>query len=437
MKTIVLRFFRIPILIFSLMAFISSTASAAEPRPPEPATPENGGQMTQEELQSAVISYANRFIAIIGQAAVQLEEAIPTDQARLNAARRKVYSMTAVVQTAAGPNPGPALLDLVVNATLSRMVWQDYWRPQVFGKPGTIMVEAFKKMEAEAWDLAGKVMTIEQRQEFRDLIDDWYANHPGQVSVDYISFTDFGDIGTKPNLKNIQKPGGLLAPIREATEAVDDVRMTVERAMFLLAKMQLIMGSQVELVYMNLVRQPEMKAMLTDISGVKETADRFAVLLEELPRQVSRERQAVLKAIDDKATTIHMLNAGIQETLKQADLTLQGLQQTTLAAGNLIASTDALLARFEPEGSIGPLTIDDYIRAIETIQDAVSGFNRLVSTVDQTGMPLISTVLEQFNQSAKERVDHIFWRLLILIAVAGGTGLVVLTVHFRLNRKSI
>lgn len=297
-----------PILILSFMAFISSTASAAESRSPEPAVPENGGQMTQEELQSAVISYANRFIAIIGQAAVQLEEAIPTDQARLNAARRKVYSMTAVVETAAGPNPGPALLDLVVTATLSRMVWEDYWGPQIFGKPAVVMVDAFKKVEADAWNLAAKVMTPEQCLEFQDLINDWYSDHPGQVYVDYITFSDFGDIGRKPNLKNIQKPGGLLAPICEATEAVDDVRMTVERAMFLLAKMQLIMGSQVELVYMNLVMQPEMKTMLTDISGLKETADRYAVLLEELPRQVSLERQAVLKAIDDRASTIHKVN---------------------------------------------------------------------------------------------------------------------------------
>lgn len=108
-----------------------------------------------------------------------------------------------------------------------------------------------------------------------------------------------------------------------------------------------------------------------------------------------------------------------------------------MAADHLIASTDALLARFEPEGSIGPVTIGDYIKAIETVQETLSGFNQLISTVDQTGMPLISTVMEQVNQSAKERVDHIFWRLLVLIAVAGGTGLVVLTVHFRLKRKSI
>jgi hypothetical protein len=237
----------------------------------------------------------------------------------------KYTAMAAVMETAAGPNPGPALLDLVVNATLSRMVWEDYWRPQVFGKPGTIMVEAFKKMEADAWDLAAKVMTLEQCQEFRDLINDWYADHPGQVSVDYITFSDFGDIGTKPNLKNIQKPGGLLAPIREATEAVDDVRMTVERAMFLLAKMQLIIGAQVELVYSPLVMQPEMKTILADISGLKEASDRYAILLENLPQHVSQERKAILNAIDDKASTIHTVNADIRATLMQADLTLKGL----------------------------------------------------------------------------------------------------------------
>jgi len=89
--------------------------------------------MTPEELQSAVISYANRFISTIGQAAFQLEKEIPTAQGRLVAVNRKVYSLSAVTEIAAGPNPGPALLDLVVMATLTRMVWDAYWRPQVFG----------------------------------------------------------------------------------------------------------------------------------------------------------------------------------------------------------------------------------------------------------------------------------------------------------------
>ncbi|WP_319524537.1 hypothetical protein [uncultured Desulfosarcina sp.] len=433
MNTIFVRFSYVAIVFFLLMVAVSSTASAAKDRASKSEFPENSPQMTQEELQAAVVSYANRYIAIVGQAAVQLEEAIPTDQARLNAARRKVYSITAVVETAAGPNPGPALLDLVVTATLNRMVWQEYWTPQVFGKPGMIMVEAFKTMEADAWELAAKVMTHEQRQEFRDLIEDWYANHPGQVFVDYVTFSDFGDIGTKPNLKNIQKPGGLLAPIREATEAVDDVRMTVERAMFLLAKMQLIMGSQVELVYRNMVVQPEMKSMLADISGLKQTADHYALLLEKLPQHVTEERKAILDAIDDKAAAIHQINTDAQATLKQADITLKSLQQTAVAANDLVASTDTLLARFETDEAAEPVAVEDYVKAIETLQAALVEFNKLILTVDQTGMPLISTVLDQFNRSAEERVDHIFWRLLILILAAGGMGVVIIAVY-RLKR---
>ena len=108
--------FCVPIFLFAALVSFSSTASAAASaaastaasRSPESEADRNTSQMTQEELQEAVLSYAKRYIAIIGQAAVQLEEAIPTDQAHLNAARRKVYSMTAVVETAAGPNPGPA-----------------------------------------------------------------------------------------------------------------------------------------------------------------------------------------------------------------------------------------------------------------------------------------------------------------------------------------
>jgi hypothetical protein len=52
-----------------------------------------------------------------------------------------------------------------------------------------------KKMETDAWDLTTKVMTASQREEFKDLILDWYSANPGQVAVDYIRFSDFGDIG--------------------------------------------------------------------------------------------------------------------------------------------------------------------------------------------------------------------------------------------------
>ena len=115
------------------------------------------GQMTQEELQAAVISYANRYIATIGQAAFDFEKKVPTKEGRLTASARKVYSLSAVTEIAAGPHPGASLLDLVVVSTLNRIVWEEYWRPQVFGMPAEIMIEAFQKMEDQALEMAARV----------------------------------------------------------------------------------------------------------------------------------------------------------------------------------------------------------------------------------------------------------------------------------------
>lgn len=449
------------------LAIFSSQVSAAGSRPPATVEAPSAVQMSQEELQSAVISYANRFIATIGQAAFDFEKAIPTSQGRLIASARKVYSLSAATEIAAGPNPGPALLDLVVMATLNRMVWEDYWRPQVFGMPASIMVDAFKNMETDAWNLAARVLTPAQREEFRDLILDWYSDHPGQVAVDYIRFSDFGGIGKKPNLKEIQKPGGLLAPIREAKEAVDEVRMTSERAMFLLTKMQLIIGFQAELVYKELVMQPEMDTLLKDISGFRTTADRFADLLEKLPRQVSdersaaltavekliaRERIAVLKAVDDKATTIRQINSDVQATVDRVDTTftnlqkttadaerlIQETQKTTLAAQALVSAVDRLAARFEPRDpatSSRPFDINEYIVAIDKIQATLESFNQLGQTIDKSSTPLVTQVLKEFNKAADERVDHIFLRLFQLLAATGVIIIVILLVS-RITRPA-
>jgi hypothetical protein len=87
-------------------------------------------QVTQEELQSAVISYANRFIATIGQASFIFEKELPTPQVKITASNRRVYSLLAVTEIAAGPNPGAALLDMLVITSLSRIVWDEYWRPR-------------------------------------------------------------------------------------------------------------------------------------------------------------------------------------------------------------------------------------------------------------------------------------------------------------------
>ena len=431
---------------------------AQEPSPNSPPL-----QMTPEELQSAVISYANRFIATVGQAAFRFEEKVPTKEGRLIAGARKVYSLSAVTEIAAGPSPGSSLLDLVVLSTLNRLVWEEYWRPQVFGAPADIMVDAFKKMEDDAWAVAAKVMTDPQREELREMIMDWYYENPGQVAVDYIRFSDFGELGKKPNLKEIQKPGGLLAPVSEATHAVDEVRMTSERAMFLLTKMQLIMGFQVEQVYKQLVVQPEVETILADVSEFRKTTERFADLLEKMPGQVSAERaavfqmvaderKAVLSAFDDRQTAVHNLIRDVQATLDRVDRTNAGFRQTTtdverLLAGtektalvfqDLVRSVDGLAARFETEGPrepSKPIDIQDVTEALDRLQATVKEMSGLVQSVDRSGSPLMTELSGRIDKVAQERIDQIFWRVALLFAITGAIFMLLIAFHHWLRRR--
>lgn len=137
-----LRIIKICLVFFCLFLPVNA-CNAAQAKPQGKETPVSNAPMTQEELQSAVISYANRFIATVGQAAFRFENKLPTPEARLIAAARKVYSVSAVTEIAAGSNPGAALLDMVVMTMLNRIVWEDYWRPQRFGMPATIIGRCF------------------------------------------------------------------------------------------------------------------------------------------------------------------------------------------------------------------------------------------------------------------------------------------------------
>jgi hypothetical protein len=393
-------------------------------------------------------------MATVGQAAFRFEEKLPTPEGRLKAAQRKVYSLSAVTEIAAGPQPGAALLDLVVTTTLNRIVWEDFWRPQVFGMPATIIVDAFKKMEKEAWHMASQVMTPQQLEELMDLILDWHYANPDQVAVDYIRFSDFGGLGKKPNLKEIQKPGGLLAPIREATQAADEIRRTSERAMFLLSKLQLIAGFQVELVYKELVMQPEVITVLEDVTKFRETSERFASLLEKLPENVAGEREALMKAFDIRESKVRGIMSEVQATLDRMDGTFANLQKTTVDAErlllgtektglvfqDLIQSVERLATKFESKVSkepYKPFDIKDYIEALTQLQDTVKRLNDFVITAEETSFPLITGIVDQLNATAEKRVDHVFYRLVQLFAIITVLALIVVVIHNLLRRREV
>lgn len=416
--------------------------------------------LNREQLQAAVVNHAERFMAIVGQAAFQFEQELPTPEARLMSARRKVFSMNAAATIASGPDPAVAMLDMVVLSSLNRMVWEDHWKPNLFGPPAEIVVKAFRQTEADIYSIAAKLLTAQQIRELDELISDWHARHPDQYAVDFIRFSDFGDLGRKPELRKIKASGGLLAPVKQAVEAADEIRLMSERTLFLITKMQLIMGMQAELVYKELVMQPEVTGLLKDVTDFKQqlgelpnqiTAERQAAL-GDISILISKERTAVLKAFDERESKLRAILTETRVAMDRADQLLQSMQQTmasaetvitkTEAAGlvfnDLVGSVDRLAQRLElgkPKEPTEPFDINEYIPALEKLNQTIREASMLVGNVDQRGGPMIQQLVTEINTAAEKRVDHAFWLLIILFSFVGVIGALIVFLHHRMIRR--
>jgi ABC-type transporter Mla subunit MlaD len=213
--------------------------------------------------------------------------------------------------------------------------------------------------------------------------------------------------------------------------------------------MRLIAGFQVEQVYRQLVREPEVIKVLENVTKFRETSEHFASLLEKLPKDVAGEREALMKAFDARESKIRGIIGEVQATLDRVDGSFANLQKTTadaerLLAGtektglvfqNLVQSVDQLTTKFESKEPTKPFDIKDYTEVLTRLQDTVQQLDNLVMAVNKTSSPLVINLLDQFNNAADKRVDHIFWRLLQLFAIIAVMALAVVIIHNQLRRR--
>ena len=177
------------------------------------------------------------------------------------------------------------------------------------------------------------MLTPEQQREMRELILEWRKKNPEKNAVQFIRFSDFGELGRKPTLEKVIEPGGLLAPVKEAAQEAEEIRKLIERAVFQFSRQLLIMNSQVELLFLELANKPESQQLISNIDAFKETSERYADLIEHMPKQIAdqtdRTVDELMKAVAvERETAINQALEGIAKqldgTIKQA---LDGVEQ--------------------------------------------------------------------------------------------------------------
>jgi len=283
---------------------------------------------------------------------------------------------------AVDPNPVAGLMDMAIMVTLTHQIARDKWPAEMFGQEtADAIAAALEIQEADIWRVAGAYLTPAQIAELRQLAARWRAEHPQQRYIAGARLADFpesrsgggaaaGAVGVAGAAAGAaqQIAGGVfelvsLDPFHGLDPAVKEIaesRVLAERLFFYLRHMPVLMTWQGDVLFDQMLAQPQMTRLFADTTTVAGSTTRFsdatsrfsdastalaqtvekfrleipdqqAKLVAQLDDLVARQRdgalrQATTQVSIERDATIQQLNATITA---QQDLMTKNLQTVT------------------------------------------------------------------------------------------------------------
>jgi hypothetical protein len=285
------------------------------------------------------------------------------------------------------------------------------------------------------------VLTAQQIDELRRLIDDWRAENPTTLSVAYIHFDAFAESIGRPTPGKPITPGSLfsfvgldpLAGLDPAVRELTQARQLGERALYFAERTPNLVDMQLERAAMQFAFMPEVQGFLQDTQRASVAASQAGKLAVELPDVLARERTAAVEQVtsilDVREGRLRQLLAELRETLTAGTATATSLNQA-------IESFDQLMKVLRQPSPAGQrpgraFDITEYTATAEALGATARQLETLLQQID-ANRPALRSASAQATAAAQGLIDHLFWRLLEL-----ALAIVVMTVLGVLGYRAI
>ncbi len=397
-----------------------------------------------QELQLRVMRFADGYAGRVREAASAYQASAVTTQQRLNAQEWKVQQSNAAYTIASGSNPLINTLDIVVLATLSRMVIDDAWMRAGAREQGQFLRDTHAALERDAWHIVEDVLSDDQKSELREIIERWRAKHPYVDSVAYIHFTDFAaaagivrpqgtSSGNLFSLFGLDVFSGLDPAVREITQT----RELAERSIFYLQRAPTLLDLQVERLVYELAVTPEAQGLLSDAARISQIGSASDRLVAMLPDLIARERAAaisqLLEELEYRSRSLAQASADIRMTLETGTGTAQALQET-------LATLDTLTARYaalKPDRTANtsePFDVREYTALLQETRETVRELDVLATHI-QTMLPQTADTVHSAAGDLSALMDRAFIQLVVLIVLVFAGVLLTSVAYYGITRR--
>jgi hypothetical protein len=372
--------------------------------------------------------FADEYAGGVREALSEFQRTAKGPEERLAAQAWKVQQAESAYTIASGPNSVANALDMVVLATLSRMVVEDLWTNELYRERAQRILDVHRGLEERAWNLTDPLLTDSQSARLKEVIEEWRRQNPNVRFVAYIHFNDFAKSVGAPRAGEERSSGSLfsmlgLDPFTGLDPAVREIAQTrelAERTIFYLQRAPGLLDMEIEKLTYAIAVMPETKGLLANLDRVSLVGSAADRLSTSLPDILAHERQALIsqltQELDVHRETLSALTGEVRSTLEAGTETANALHST-------LETLDRISARFPPRdksagaNSSPPFDIRDYTEMIRELSATTRDLNTLAQNVD-SALPAVHRATQEAAGTLQQVTNRLFWQLLVLIVVA-------------------
>ena len=273
------------------------------------------GRITQQELRESLVQYANRFEATVVTVANQISLGTQDPTMQRRTLRWKLGLIPAVNESAFLPEPESAYVALLTITTSQNDFLTRGGGAQAFGdqQPAAIaasqeLMGAIQKIGQSFLsprELARVTADVEKLVRERPMRDDFVAEGI-QVLVSSTQSSGLFDWVTAIPMS----PFRALSGVDQGAQGIREFNDTALRFSRIVASMPTVMRWNIELLTLDLARQPSLQAAIGSIDAVGQSANQLSQTAAELPERV---RELILE-VDSSGKSLRPLAETLERT---------------------------------------------------------------------------------------------------------------------------
>jgi Tfp pilus assembly protein PilE len=408
------------------VAFLCSGCALTNRLFRDTAAEERAAALLQQQL--SVMRFADEYAARVDDQITAFQQANNDPAERFASQTWLVTQATAVFTIAAGPSPQLNAIDMLIFASLSRMVVEDRWAGELYGKRVESLLATHRTLEERIWNSAAAQLSEEQIDELRSSIEDWHREHPLDRVVPFIHLDDLA-LATRRRARTASGTGSIFSflgidPLSNLDPAVREIAQTrqlAERAVYYGQRAPKLVSMEMRRLAFGLAITPESVELLQSVERLGVAAQATGELAANLPGLVAQERAAAIEQVvglmDEREGRLRDLTVELQSALETGGNTSDSVRETILAL-------QTLMTRFErrdaPPGTAArPFDVTEYTEALRQMSATAQQLQVLLRQADDKA-PALGQLSDRATQHATSLVDHLFWRLVQLIVVLVG-----------------